>query len=120
MDIRLATDARALVEAILEDYACDIFDPHVVAMRIRRATKAGQLSVQLHQDKALDLRSTGAAKGLRVLLANLGYETDWVETKKFEHMGKGEPPREFAYPEMIIRWHVRAFSNQRPLTSPPS
>lgn len=110
MDFRLAADARALVEAVLEDYAADIFDPHVVAMRIRRATKAGHLSVQLQQDRALDLRETGSAKGLRVLLANLGYETDYVEMKKYEHQGKGEPPREHTYPEMVIRWHLRLFA----------
>lgn len=110
MDIRLATDARALVEAVLEDYASDILDPHVVAMRIRRATKAGHLSVQIHQDRALDLRETGSAKGLRVLLANLGYETDWVDAKKFEHAGKGEPASEYAYPELVIRWHLRLYA----------
>jgi hypothetical protein len=111
MDFRLAADARALVEAVLEDYATDIFDPHVVAMRIRRATKLGSMSVQLHQDRALDLRETGAAKGLRVLLANLGYETDWVEMRKLEHSGKGEPPREYLYPELLIQWHRRLFAS---------
>jgi hypothetical protein len=111
MDIRLATDARALVEAVLEDYASDVFDPHVVAMRIRRATKAGHLCVQLQQDRALDLRQTGSAKGLRVLLANLGYETDWVDVRKFEHVGKGEPALEFEYPELIVRWHRRWYAD---------
>jgi hypothetical protein len=111
MDLRLAADARALVEAVLEDYAADVFDPHVVAVRIRRATKSGQLAVQLHQDRALDLRETGAAKGLRVLLANLGYETDWVDARKFEHQGKGEPAREYVYLELVIRWHLRAFAD---------
>lgn len=84
-----------------------MFTPRRVALRIRRAARLGHLSVQIHQDRPIDLRKTGAAAYLIETLAMAGYETEWVEVRKHEHGPRGDPPREFVYEEFLVLWHVR-------------
>lgn len=107
MDFRLAHDARAFAETMLEEYAADVFEPHLVAARINRAARLGLLSVQLQQDRSLDLTRTAAAYALCHALSNLGYDTEWVEVRRMEQAGRGAVPRESVHPELLVRWHQR-------------
>lgn len=109
MDFRLAHDARAFAEAMLEEYAADVFDPHVVAARLNRAARLGLLSVQIQQDRSLDLTRTIAARSLCKALLTLGYEIEWVEVRRMEQGGRGAVPRELIHPELVARWHLRLF-----------
>ena len=107
MEFRTAYDARPFAQMVQEDYASELFDLHGIALRIRRAARLGHLSLHVHQDRPLDLRETPAAGLLCRTLELAGYETDWVEVKKLEHGQRGEPPREYAYHELLVQWHLR-------------
>lgn len=107
MDVRTAHEARAFATSIREDYAAELFDLNGVALLIRRAARLGHLSVQIHQDRPLDLRETKAAAFLIETLDLSGYESEWVEVRKHEHGPRGDPPREFIYEELLIQWHLR-------------
>lgn len=110
MEVRTAHEARAFAASIREDYAAELFDLHGVALRIRRAARLGHLSVQIHQDRPLDLRDTKAAAFLIETLDLSGFESEWVEVRKHEHGGRGDPPREYIYEELVVSWHVRLHS----------
>lgn len=107
MDVRNAQEARDFARNVREDYANELYDLHGVALKIRRAARLGYLSVQLHQDRPLDLRETGAVAYLIETLRMAGYEVEWEEVRKHEHGARGDPPREFHYEELVVRWHVR-------------
>ncbi len=107
MDVRNAREARDFATNVREDYAGELYDLHGVALKIRRAARLGHLSVQLHQDRPIDLKQTGAAAYLIETLLLSGYETEWVEVRKHEHGPRGDPPREFVYEELLVLWHLR-------------
>lgn len=107
MDVHIAHEARAFATSICEDYAAELYDLHGVALRIRRAARLGHLSVQLHQERPVDLKETKAAAFLIETLLMAGYETEWVEVRRHEHGQRGEPAREFIYVELLVQWHIR-------------
>jgi len=116
MDVRNAQEARAFATNVREDYAGELYDLHGVALRIRRAARLGHLSVQIHQDRPIDLRKTGAAAYLIETLLMAGYEAEWVEVRKHEHGQRGDPPREFIYEELLVQWHVRLHAGDQDKT----
>jgi hypothetical protein len=111
MDFDIAPDTRAAAVRALEAYARDALNPYVVALRIKSAAIQGLLSVQVTQDKPVDLSETLAAQATIKLLGDLHYDTEWVEVRRIEAGPRGSPTREFHYKELVVSWHRRALSS---------
>jgi hypothetical protein len=111
MDFDIAPDTRAATVRAREAYARDILNPYVIALRIKAAALQGSLSVQVTQDKPVDLADTLQAQATIKLLTDLHYDTDWVEVRRIEAGPRGLPAREFHYKELVVSWHHRALAN---------
>jgi hypothetical protein len=112
MDLDIARDMLTLSAKARSTYAADVFDPYVVALRIRTAARQGAQSVQITQEKPVDLSETPAAADLIAFLTRLHYETDWVEVRRIEPGPRGQPAREYHYRELLVSWHRRALAKQ--------
>ena len=103
MDMNNAHEAREQSRTALEEYAEEVFDLHVVALRIRRAIRAGRTRAQIPQEKPVDLSGTTAATLLVLHLESLGYATSWEEARK-QDTREGT---EIHYCELVVEWHER-------------
>lgn len=108
MDLDIARDTLAASARARESYARDVFDPYIIALRIRTAARQGAQNVQIAQEKPVDLSETQAAADLLAFLVRLHYETGWTEVRRIEAGPRGVPAREFHYRELLVSWHHRA------------
>jgi hypothetical protein len=109
MDMRDAMGTKDLTRRALEDYAEEVFDVHVVALRIQRAAKAGRTTARVPQERPVDLSGTTAAALLVLHLESLGFATSWDPVRRMEAIPR-ETPVEWAYCELMVEWHERIFS----------
>lgn len=112
MDLDLAREMLAAAARARETYARDVFDPYVIAFRIRTPKRQGAQNVQITREKPVDLADTKAAADLLEFLGKLNYETDGAEVRRIEPDPRGQPAREFHYRELVVSWHRRALETQ--------
>lgn len=108
MDVKDATKTKELTRTALEEYAEEVFDVHLVALRIQRAAKSGRTSVRIPQDRTVDLSGSTAAALLVLHLESLGFATSW------EEVPRGQPARtessfDGPYCELVVEWFDRLF-----------
>lgn len=109
MDMRDAPKTKELTYRALEEYAEEVFDLHVVALRIQRAAKGGRTTARVPQERPVDLSGTTAAALLVLHLESLGFATSWDPVRRMETIPR-ETPVEMSYCELVIEWFDRAFA----------